>query len=354
MGTTPKYGLPYPEPSTLITESAAIVKSLAEKIDAALSAVAPSDSYTIPGTIVGNFTTSGTFTPPPGVSVVHVVVVSGGGNGLDLSNTGYPGGSGGGVRVYRSVPVSGPVAVSVGGAATASSFGALTAPAGFTATDYLLGAGSPNLIASGIPGTRPSAGGPSPHWNDAHRPGGNGVQINGTYYAGGGGGGALNMGASGASVAGGQGGGGKGVNGNGSGSPALFATAGAPSTGGGGGGGYPTSSGGSGRVLIFTEQTTRARGGPALFGDNIPDTYAALDAAGVLLGVYAADSADPQVPGVDLEHLIPYPTDPIPTGRTVTIPAGILGPDPVDVPETAWPVAGWTYTPADGWKEPTP
>ena len=75
MGQTDKWALPYPEADTLISVSAPIVQELAEKIDAALTQVTASDSYTVPGTLVQDFTASGTFTPPPGVTVVHVVVV---------------------------------------------------------------------------------------------------------------------------------------------------------------------------------------------------------------------------------------------------------------------------------------
>jgi len=341
MGTTPKYGLPYPEPSTLITESAAIVKSLAEKIDAALSAVGVGTSYTVPGTLVGNVTASGTWTPPPGVTLVGVVVIGGGGTGAALDYSAgirghFPGGgSGGGVRVYRGVPVSTPVAVTIGGAGTASAFGALTAPGG-----------NVGAVNSSTPSPNLERG-----CGDSPLPAGykDGPTVNGTHYAGGGGrGSGLAEGNN--STPGGAGGGG-----GGSYSTDIPPGAGTAGTGGGGGGGRYGALGGSGRVMIFTEQATR-RGGATLFGDNVPDLYAALDAAGVLLGVYAVDSTDPQVPGVDLEHLIPYPTSPVDTGRVVTVPVDPADPDgPThEVPVLAWPGPGWTHTPADGWKEPTP
>lgn len=210
-------------------------------------------SYTLSGTLLQTFTTSGTYTPGVGVTSVDVVVVGGGGIGLATANSNYGGGSGGGVRVYKGVPVSAPVSVTVGGSATASSFGTLSAPAGFSASsDPVWGSGSPNLIESSDLNFRPSTGGPSPWLSNLHRPGKNGVLVNGTYYAGGGGGGSVTTGSTGASVAGGQGGGGKGSNSDGGGSPSLYASGGTNGLGGGGGGGGPgNTTGGSGVVLVF-------------------------------------------------------------------------------------------------------
>lgn len=351
MGTTTKYGLPYPEPTTLITESAAIVKDLAEKIDAALSAVAPSTAYTVPGTLVQAFTASGTFTPPAGVTVVDVVVIGGGGNG-GTGNYGSGaalrlglGGTGGGVRVFRNVPVSGPVAVTVGGPVTASTFGALTAPGGSSA---------------GIPG--PSTAG----WSvNASASGGgafgqrgqDGPTVNGTHYAGGAGGAwADNNSPSNAKVSngGGAGGGGQGAALGNIGS--WFATAGAPGTGGGGGGGanwYSTGDGGaavggSGRVMIFTAQTFRAARGTDQYAPAVPELVATLDDTGTVTGVYAVRPDD------NPPHTVPYPAQPVDTGRTVTVlvdPADPGGPTH-DTPVMAWPTLGWTYT-GNTWKEPT-
>jgi hypothetical protein len=77
-----------------------------------------------------------------GVTVVHVVVIGGGGGGSrDFSSSGpywqYKGGQGGQVSVFRDVPVSGDVAVTIGAGGaphvngTGSSFGALSAEGGY-------------------------------------------------------------------------------------------------------------------------------------------------------------------------------------------------------------------------------
>jgi hypothetical protein len=351
---TPTWGLPYPEASTLITDSAAIVQTLAEKIDAALSQVTASDSYTVPGTLVQDFTASGTFTPPPGVTVVSVVVVGGGGTGgnesggqfytASITFPGY-GGTGGGVRVYRNVPVSGPVAVTIGGANTPSSFGALSAPGGATPSPANTIPQSPNLMASqGGHGNYPTSGHPGSA--GPGQAGYAGVVVNGTTYAGGGGGGAGGQNAP-AAGAGGAGGGGRGSTGSG-------AVAGTNGLGGGGGGAWGGSGavGGSGRVMIYTEQAYKTtRNVPAPVD---PEIDAALNVAGVIVALVAVDPADPQTPGIPDATLVAYPDTPQPTGRMLTVPVDPADPDgPThEIPELAWPVAGWTYH--DGtWTPPT-
>ena len=352
MGQTPTWGLPYPEQSTLITDSAAIVQELAEKIDTALSAVTASDAYTVPGTLIANMTTSGTFTPPAGVTLVHVVVIGGGGNGAYWAGGGAggsPGGSGGGVRVYRDVAVSGDVPVVIGGSMTGSSFGALTAPAGYSATGFGLGIAlavwSPNLVATGDPAQRPSCGGASATGGYGWSAGYNGVLVNGTYYAGGGGGGHTDFSGEQPPMPGGAGGGGRGVKFGGSHPPA-----GGTNGLGGGGGGGPTV-GGSGRVMIYTEQPTMRRNAPTPTPD--PLIVAALDDHGVMTGAYAVDVATRELPDIGV-RVVDYPLEPVDTGRTTTAPADPDDPDgpTVDVPVLAWPEAGWTWTETDGWKEP--
>ena len=356
MAQTPKWGLPYPEQDTPITDSAAIVQELAEKIDAALSAVTASDTYTVPGTLIANMTTSGTFTPPQGVTVVHVVVIGGGGNGAkgkDASNVTGCGGSGGGVRVFRGVPVSGPIAVSIGGQGTESSFGAVTAPGGMNAagTNDVLGAPglSRNLMGLGNGGA-----GEVTHGGNSLDYGQPGPAINGTRYGGGGGGVEFGRGF-GAPANGGAGGGGSGAR-YASGGSILAPESGTNGTGGGGGGanyggtGSTPGLGGSGRVMVYTEQPTMRRNAPT--PDPDPMIVAALDDHGTMTGAYAVDAArELPDPGV---RVVDYPTAPVDTGRTVTAPADPDDPDgpTVEAPVLAWPVAGWTYTESDGWKDP--
>jgi hypothetical protein len=227
-----------------------------------------SSGYTIPGTLVDTITASGTWTPPAGVSLVHVVLVGGGGTGGDTGQSGG-GGTGGGVRVFRNIPVSGDIPVVVGGPETATIWdGSLTAPAGRrggtmdnangntfhtwnlspnasqSTTDYvLLGYGTAWGSA----------------WDNPTTAGGDGVQINGTYYAGGGGGSGSGGNANGG--AGGAGGGGQGGHGYPSGGGLRPTTGGTNGLGGGGGGrykyntsnDYPAGVGGSGVILVYSE-----------------------------------------------------------------------------------------------------
>ena len=315
-GHTPKWGLPYPEPADYVSDSQAVMQQLAEKIDTALSAVTASDAYTVPGTLIANMTTSGTFTPPAGVTLVSVVVVSGGGDGFGYvsGDAGSGGGGGGGVRVYRGVPVSGPVSVLVGGQATASAFGALTAPAGDSGRNLWPGRGW-NWNGTSMGGA------------GRFQPGTDGPQVNGTYYAGGGGGGGYPPG----SVVSGQGTRGRGGHGG-------------VSPGGPGGGA-------SGCVMVYTEQATMRRNVTVPNPD--PLIVAALDPDGTMTGAYAVDVATRELPDIGV-RVVDYPLQPVDTGRTVTAPADPADPDgpTVEVPVLAWPETGWTYT--DGWKEPTP
>ena len=349
MGTTPKSGLPYPEADTLITDSAAIVQELAEKIDTALSQATAADSYTVPGALVQDFTASGTFTPPQGVSVVHVVVVGGGGNGTQgdggtssVATGASAGGAGGTVKVFRDVPVSGPVAVTVGGSETGSAFGGVTASGPIPASGAAVGL-SYNCNAASHGGA----------WGQDGRPG---VEVNGTRYAGGGGGPRTSSGTGASPTAGGAGGGGNGGTWN---YYAASVKGGNGTNGlGGGAGANPyayngVSVGGSGRVMVYTEQAYKSAHVPQPAPD--PQIVAALDASGLVLGLYATDPDDPQLPGIDHERLVPFPDTPVDTGRVTPAPMNADDPDgpTTDIPALAWPEVGWTYTDTDGWKEPT-
>ena len=332
MAQTPTWGLPYPEPTTLITDSAAIIQELAEKIDTALSSVTASDSYTVPGTLLADMTTSGTFTPPAGVTLVNVVVIGGGntggqGDGGTGSNASWVagGGAGGEVRVYRNVPVLGDVLVTIGGSDTGSTFGGLVARTAAVLA-YRSQAGLSYNAAGCSHGTTR---------NDYL--GRDGVQVNGTYYAGGGGG-ADGNGIFGTGAPGGAGGGGEGGGIN------SRPKAGVNGLGGGGGGHRQNGApglGGSGRVMVYTEQATMRRNAPT----PDPHIVAALDAAGLVLGIYSVEEDDPDLPGVPHSALVPYPADPQDTGRTVQVPDDPADPDGPTHPEPVleWPTAGWTY-----------
>jgi hypothetical protein len=221
------------------------------------------NTYTIPGSLIQTFTTSGTYTPGAGVTAVDVVVIGGGGQGGNRTTGGTTsfnggGGSGGGVRVYRNVPVTEGVgvAVTVGGSGTESLFGALAAPGGNAAAYswYVASGAGPGISPNG---TGASAGGYYYYFSntagaDLWR-GQDGVLVNGTRYAGGGGSGGWSLLDSNVTGTGGAGGGGLG---------GRRHTANPPTAGtngyGGGGGGYTYDSGGgagplggSGRVMIY-------------------------------------------------------------------------------------------------------
>lgn len=208
---------------------------------------ATNGSHTLSGTLIQTFTASGTFTPPAGVTRVDIVVIGGGGNG-DYTGEYYRGnggGSGGSVRVYRNVPVTGNVSVTVGGAATASSFGSYSASAGQSGSGFTGGRADAlrGVSDGGNEGTGANAAGKA------------GVTVNGVTYGGGGGGGGA-FGDNTPAGAAGAGGGGAGARMNmNTGGGSAAGTGGANTGGGGGGGssgGNPAAAGGSGRVMVFT------------------------------------------------------------------------------------------------------
>lgn len=365
MGETPIYKLPYPEADTLITDSAGIVKDLAEKIDAALAVATASDAYTVPGTLIHDFTTSGTFTPPAGVTEVNVVIIGGGRtggtggtlyiqpaygwNGHVVGEYQGRGGNGGDVRVFNRVQVTQPIAVTVGGAGEASSFGTLSAKPGAPFTGYgwqVSPSGNPNCSIGGVGGFASGTNDNLPPQNGAGGAhGAEGPTVNGTHYAGGGGGGGRSA-RGGTRGAGGAGGGGDGYWNDNNTNPGEPGT---PGTGGGGGGGgrrgdvFPGGLGGSGRVMVFTEQSTDLDTIPAA---TLIEQALALDADGLVIGDYAVDPTDPELPGVDHAGLVPMPNEPQPTGKTIVVPVNPDEPDgPThEIPILGWPEAGWTYT----------
>ncbi|MBI2514780.1 hypothetical protein HYV91_01140 [Candidatus Wolfebacteria bacterium] len=230
------------------------------------------------------FTSSGTFTPPAGVTLVWVTMVGGGGGGASgyWSNSQVGGGGGGAESVLRfPVAVSGPVTVTIGvggsggavnggigGAGTQTSFGSVSVTGGKGGVAASIGVaggagGGTGGGAGGIVADPAGNGGiPTGGRVDGSGGGGGGGGISSSNYAGGAGGGAGWPGGGaggppvGSSLAGGGGGGtilGKGGDGNTSG--AGFA--GPVNSGGGGGGGggtfwgnYAGGAGGSGKVLV--------------------------------------------------------------------------------------------------------
>lgn len=258
--------------------------------------IAPSTTY-----VVHRFTSSGTFTPPSGVSNVEVLVVGGGGGGgaaLGFSTAGAGGGGAGGLVHRGSFAVAGAVAVGVGNGGTAATSGNTSGNNGVNSTFGTLvalgggggiggngsgnsgGSGGGSRGASGGVATQPGSGsggfgfrggdsGGAPGGaagtggggagaagqnlagagTEAGGTGGVGLAYNITgtslFYAGGGGGGASQN--SGAVGAGGTGGGGAGGRDN------TAPTVGTANTGGGGGGGNNSragANGGSGVVIV--------------------------------------------------------------------------------------------------------
>ena len=95
-------------------------------------------SASLPPSLVGTngqvFTSTGTFTVPSGITAVKVTVVGGGGNGATM-NSGFGAGGGGGgggvaIRYITGLTSGDTVAVTVGGIAGTSSFGAYASATG--------------------------------------------------------------------------------------------------------------------------------------------------------------------------------------------------------------------------------
>ena len=86
----------------------------------------------LPGYSGQVFTSTGTFTVPSGITAVKVTVVGGGGNGGASNASGVGGGGGGGVaiRYVTGLTPADTVAVTVGGVAGTSSFGAFASATG--------------------------------------------------------------------------------------------------------------------------------------------------------------------------------------------------------------------------------
>jgi len=212
-------------------------------------------SFTVSGTLVQDFTASGTFTPSPGVTKVNLVLVGGGApgitsvGGLNSDESSRGGGSGGQVLVFLNYPISAPVSVVVGAASSSTSFGPLVALGGQSPFYTRDGGRSSMPLAIGDGGT------PTGAFDSRPRAGSNGTVVNGVYY--GGGGGAGFRGNPSGNPAGGLGGGGRGAHFNSSSGVGAAALSGTNGTGGGGGGGTTSQAtagaGGSGRVLVFVE-----------------------------------------------------------------------------------------------------
>ena len=344
-GYTDNYGLPYPEADTLISESAPIVQELAEKIDIVMGNLTPEVpglDYTVPGTLIATITTSGTWQPPSGIRLVHLAIIGGGGRGGPDDKWSGSGGAGGGVRIYRDVPVSGDIPVVIGGSDTGTTFHSiLGSPPGANGTRGFYGMINPGPnVAQDMNGQIQVSFGGYEATGEAAGNGGAGPRINGVHYGGGGGGGTN----SGDPGYGGPGGGG---NAGGYRNGYVLPQTGTNGLGGGGGAGHqgggsdawPGALGGSGVVLVWTEQTTRDT--PPEPTD--PIVMVALDDTGVMVGAYAID---PVAPADTLGTLVPFPTEPVPTGQTWTDD---------ETGETyqveSWPVTGWTYNDGE-WSPP--
>ena len=365
-GATPRLGLPYPEADTLITDSAAIVQELAEKIEGAIPqiiAVEPepsTKSNQVSAHLIADITASGNYTVPDlvgdgSMTLWDIVMISGAFPPTyvgPFTSYSYSGGNGGHVRVFRGIKME-PGAVfpvTIGGLATGCAFGPLTIPAE-------AGADQPEPYGKG------GLGGDT---QSIARPGEEGctiTQFNGptTYWCGGGGAGGAGStgytsipGAPGGNRGGGAGGQGgirnttedstggeKGTHGGGAGARGGGATGAGPSSG----------KSSPGRVLLFAPIA-----GDSALRRALPtpvEMYAALDAAGTVLIIVEADQENPYVPGVEHDRLVLFPDEPVDTGRTVLVPIHPEDPESleVDMSVLAWPEAGWKYT-NNTWEEP--
>ncbi|MCB1665795.1 MAG: hypothetical protein KDI28_08420, partial [Pseudomonadales bacterium] len=174
--------------------------------------------------VIHTFTSSGTFTPPPGITSVEVLVIGGGGGGpRTAGGTGGGGGGAGGVISNSAVTISGATTVTVGAAGAGATSNSTNGGSGgnsvFAASSGTLtavgGGGGGTGTSNGLSGGSGGGGGAS---NNTSRAGGsatsgqgfNGGTSFGTNTnngrAGGGGGGAGAVGVNGANQSGGAGG----------------------------------------------------------------------------------------------------------------------------------------------------
>ena len=366
-GYTPRLGLPYPEQSTMITDSAAVMQELAEKLENAIPeilTVEPEPSAKanqVAAHLIADITASGNYTVPDLVgdgspTLWDIVMISGGYTATvsDVAGSGgYPsnGGNGGHCRVWRGIKLApgGVFPVTIGGQKTGCGFGPLTIPAesGPSQPEPYGAGGAGGDITDGLPGeegcTITPINGATTYWCGGGGSGGRG-SYNSTNFPGGSGGN--------------RGGGKGGIGGSvGNWTGATEGEKGTYGGGGGSGGGAVTGNqadgaGSPGRVMLFAPiagVSTRRRSLPTPV-----EMFAALDAAGSVLMIVAADPDNPYVPGIEYDRLVPFPNAPVDTGRTITVPADPDDPDgpTVEQPVMAWPEAGWTWNETDGWKEP--
>jgi hypothetical protein len=228
-------------------------------------ATTPAYPGTTGGFVIHTFTSNGTFTPPPGVSSVDVLIVGGGGGGGRGNGTNAGGGGGGGeMRQLTGVGVTPGAAVNVvvgaGGAGrtgsagagnqgSTSSFGANNAigggagGAGATSTAAAAGGngGSGGGGGSGNSNNENGAGGTSTATTAQGDGGtGNGRNNGGQRAGGGGGGAALGAAGDGGAASSSQGGAG------GPGRASSYSGASVTYAGGGGGSGSSAGAGGTG------------------------------------------------------------------------------------------------------------
>lgn len=73
--------------------------------------------------------------------------------------------------------------------------------------------------------------------------------------------------------------------------------------------------------------------------------YAALDENNVVIGIFAVNANDPQLPGVEHNELIPFPDIPQPTGKFVIDCGNSLDPNEEckEIELIEWPTQGWLY-----------
>ena len=95
--------------------SAAGLLVVAGASSAGAAAACPAGSSEVsPGVCSVDFTSSGTFTPPAGVSTLQALLIGGGGAGQDNVCNSYTGGEAGAVTFVSAVSTAGPVSVVVG------------------------------------------------------------------------------------------------------------------------------------------------------------------------------------------------------------------------------------------------
>ena len=77
----------------------------------------------------------------------------------------------------------------------------------------------------------------------------------------------------------------------------------------------------------------------------------AIDDNNSVIGSYAVDSQIRDLPGIEYNRLIDYPSEPQPTGEYVDVLENPDDPESplISIPLLGWPDLTWSHDPINGW-----